>query len=194
VVEEADVRETIEEMDFPGSESSLTKSPCVECRWKTRRCSGRQRRMSRDLTSQYSCKRVRVSWLKQIAFRKSLFEKKLEEAELRKLLEHGIVEPSLTPCGTSNVKVPKKKLADGTSDEFRVTTDMRAVNSVTVGEAFPTEDVGMKIDWLEKKRWFMVADVKDGYWNIRIAEEPRYLTAVKTVVDLVQSTRMTTGL
>jgi hypothetical protein len=128
-----------------------------------------------------------------IAFRKSLLEKKVEEAEMRKLLERGIVEPSLTPCGTSNVKVPKKKLADGTSDGFRVTTDMRAVNSVTVGDAFTKEDVGMKIDWLEKKRWFLVADVKDGYWNIRIAEESRYLTAVKTVVDLVQSTRMTMG-
>jgi hypothetical protein len=128
-----------------------------------------------------------------IAFRKSLLEKKVEEAEMRKLLERGIVEPSLTPCGTSNVKVPKKKLADGTSDGFRVTTDMRAVNSVTVGDAFTKEDAGMKIDWLEKKRWFLVADMKDGYWNIRIAEESRYLTAVKTVVDLVQSTRMTMG-
>jgi hypothetical protein len=47
---------------------------------------------------------------------------------------------------------------------------------------------------LAKKRWFSVADVKYGYWNVRLAEESRYLTAVKTVVGLVQYTRMTMGL
>jgi Reverse transcriptase (RNA-dependent DNA polymerase) len=50
------------------------------------------------------------------------------------------------------------------------------------------------LEWLAKKRWYSVADLKDGYWNVRLAEESRYLTAVKTVVGLVQYTRMTMGL
>jgi hypothetical protein len=36
--------------------------------------------------------------------------------------------------------------------------------------------------------------LKDGYWNVQLAEESRYLTAVKTVVGLVQYTSMTMGL
>jgi Reverse transcriptase (RNA-dependent DNA polymerase) len=36
--------------------------------------------------------------------------------------------------------------------------------------------------------------LKDGYWNVRQAEELRYLTAVKTVVGLLQYTRITMGL
>jgi Reverse transcriptase (RNA-dependent DNA polymerase) len=39
-----------------------------------------------------------------------------------------------------------------------------------------------------------VADLKDVFWNVRLAEDSRYLTAVKTVVGLVQYTRMTMGL
>jgi hypothetical protein len=36
--------------------------------------------------------------------------------------------------------------------------------------------------------------LKGGYWNVRLAEESRYLTAVKTVVRFLQYTRMTMGL
>jgi Reverse transcriptase (RNA-dependent DNA polymerase) len=118
----------------------------------------------------------------------------VEEVEMKKLLERGIIEPSVSACGTSNVMVPKKALPDGTPGGLRVTADMRAVNAVTVGDAFITEDIGAVLEWLAKKRWYSVADLKDGYWNVRLAEESRYLTAVKTVVGLVQYTRMTIGL
>jgi hypothetical protein len=47
---------------------------------------------------------------------------------------------------------------------------------------------------LARKRWYSVADLKDRYWNVQLAEESRNLTAVKTVVKLVQYTRMTMGL
>jgi hypothetical protein len=75
-----------------------------------------------------------------------------------------------------------------------VTADMTEVNEVTVGEAFPTKDIGAVLEWLEKKRWYSVADLKDGYWNFRLAEESRCLTGVKTAVELVQYTRITMGL
>jgi hypothetical protein len=71
---------------------------------------------------------------------------------------------------------------------------MRAVNAVTVGDAFPTEDIGAVLEWLAKRRWYSVADLKDGYWNVRLTEESRYLTAVKAVVGPVLYTRMTMGL
>jgi hypothetical protein len=63
-----------------------------------------------------------------------------------------------------------------------------------VGDAFPTEDIGMILSFLAKRKWFTVADLRDGYWNVRIAPESRYLTAFKTVIGLVQYTRMTMGL
>jgi hypothetical protein len=74
--------------------------------------------------------------------------------------------------------VLKKALPDGTPGGLRVTADMRAVNAVTVGDAFPTEYIGAVLEWLAKKRWYSVPDLKDGYWNVRLAEESRFLTAV----------------
>jgi hypothetical protein len=54
-----------------------------------------------------------------------------------------------------------------------VTAVMRAVNAVTVGDVFPTEDTGAVLEWLAKKRWYSVADLKNGYWKVRLAEESR---------------------
>ena len=112
-----------------------------------------------------------MSHLNRIAFRKNPLEKKVEEAEMRRFLERGIVKPSMTPSGTLNVMVPKKMLPDGTPGGLRVTADMIAVNSMMIGDAFPTDDIGMILDWFATKRWFSVADVKDGYWKVRLAED-----------------------
>jgi hypothetical protein len=124
-----------------------------------------------------------VSRLNRVAFRKSPLEKEVEVVEMRKLLERGILEPSISPCGTSNVLVPKKAQPEGKPGGLRVITDMRAVNAVTVGDAFPTENIGAVLDWLAKKRWYSVADLKDGYWNVRLAEDSRLASGRFKVLD-----------
>jgi hypothetical protein len=50
------------------------------------------------------------------------------------------------------VFVEKKKYPDGSSAGLRVTADMRAVNNVSVGDAFPTEDVQDIVSWMATKR------------------------------------------
>jgi hypothetical protein len=114
-----------------------------------------------------------IPQLNRVAFRNSPLENKVEEVEMKKLLERGIIEPSISPCGTSNVMVAKKTLPDGTLGGLRVTADMKAVNAVTVGDPFPTEDIVAVIEWLTKNRCYSVADLKDGYWNVWLAEEER---------------------
>jgi hypothetical protein len=101
--------------------------------------------------------------LNRVAFWKSPLEKNVEEVEMKKMMERGIIKPSVSPCGTSNIMVPKNTLPDGTPGGLRVTADVRAVNAVTVGDACPTEDIGAVLEWLAKKRWYSVADLKDGY-------------------------------
>jgi hypothetical protein len=55
-----------------------------------------------------------LSQLNRPAFRKSPAERMVEDTEVKKLLDRGILEPSISPYGTSNVLVPKKPLPDGT--------------------------------------------------------------------------------
>jgi Reverse transcriptase (RNA-dependent DNA polymerase) len=104
------------------------------------------------------------------------------------------VEPSKSPYGTANVFVPKKALPDGTYGGLRVTADMRAVISVTIGDAFPSEDIQTIFNWLAGKKWCSVVDLRDGCWNFELAKESRPYTAFKTLIGLVQYTRMTMGL
>jgi hypothetical protein len=82
-----------------------------------------------------------VSLLSCPPFRKSRVEKAAEGVEVAKMLERGILEKSTSPFSTNNVIVPKKSLPDGKSSGVRVTTDMRRLNSMTIGDAFPAEDV-----------------------------------------------------
>jgi hypothetical protein len=72
--------------------------------------------------------------------RKSRVEKEIEKREVTKLLERGVLEPSLSKFGTNNVLFGKKTLPDGSFGVVKVMSDMRSLNSMTVGDAFPTED------------------------------------------------------
>jgi Reverse transcriptase (RNA-dependent DNA polymerase) len=135
-----------------------------------------------------------LSNLNRPTFRKAPKEQETEREEIQKLLDRGIVQPSTSCYGTNNVFVEKKRHPDGTSAGLRVTADMRAMNSVSVGDAFPTEDVKEIVSWIATKCWYSVLDLRDGYWNITLCEESRPFTAVKTVVGLVEYTRMTMGL
>jgi hypothetical protein len=132
--------------------------------------------------------------LNRPGMRRIPMEQEVERREMQGLLERGIVEPPVLPTGTANVLVPKKALPDETSGGLRVTADMGAVNSVTVGDAFPGEDIQTSVNWLAGKKWYSVADLRYGYWNVELAKESRPYTAVKTLIGLLQYTQITMGL
>jgi hypothetical protein len=111
-------------------------------------------------------------------------EKEIKEME--RLLDRGIVERSSSCYGTNNVFVKKGRHPDGTSAGLPVTADMRAVNSVSVGDDFPMEDVIGIVSWMVTKRWYSVLDLRDGYWKIDLHEDSRKFTVVKTVAGLVE--------
>jgi transposase InsO family protein len=134
-----------------------------------------------------------LSTLDRPTYRKSPLERETERREVERLIQQGVLEPSTSPYGTNNVFVKKKLAAGETQPALRVTADLRALNAVTVGDAYPTEDVKEIVGWLATKRWFSVMDVRESYWNISLAPGSRELTAVKTVCGLFHYTRMTMG-
>lgn len=75
-----------------------------------------------------------------------------------------------------------------------VTTDIKALNSLTETDAYPVKDIRETIDWLSGKRVFSTFNLKDGYYQMEIAKESRPLNAVRTVLGLLQYTRLVQGL
>ena len=52
------------------------------------------------------------------------------------------------------------------------------------------EAVRATLDWLGGKQLFSTFDLKDGFFQVKLSEKSRPLTAVRTVVGLLQYTRL----
>ena len=69
------------------------------------------------------------------ASRRSPKEEDLERTSMSFLIELGILEQFTSPCAAKNVIVPRK------DHGVRVTSDFRAMNNLTVTDAYPIEEV-----------------------------------------------------
>lgn len=111
----------------------------------------------------------------------------LREA-MQKLIELGVLEPSKSPWASNNVFVRKK---DGS---IRVTADFRAMNNATVTDSYPMEDMRQVLDWLGSKKIFSTFDLKDAFYQVELEDHSKPLTALRTVIGLLQYTRLPQGM
>ena len=120
--------------------------------------------------------------------RRSPKEEDLEKDAMEKLLRMGVVEHAQSPWAACNVFVRKK---DGST---RVTSDFRGLNSVTVSDSYPMEDVRATLDWMGTKSIFSTFDLKDEFFQVELAEDCRDFTAIRTVIGLLRYVRLRQGL
>jgi len=111
-----------------------------------------------------------------------------ETAEVKRMLEVDVIEPTSSEWGFSVVLVPKK---DG-SLRFRV--DYRPLNVVTKREAYPLPRMDECIDSLGEATIFSTLDFNAGYRQVSIAPEDRVKTAVVCYEGAYQYKRMPFGL
>lgn len=120
--------------------------------------------------------------------RRSPKEEDTEGQAMEKLIVMGVLEPATSPWAANNVFVRKR---DGS---IRVTSDFRRLNDLTVTDSYPMEHVRDTLDWLASKSVFSVFDLKDGFYQVMLDPESRACTAIRTVLGLLQYTRLPQGL
>ena len=111
-----------------------------------------------------------------------------EEKHLKKLLDIGVIEPSNSEWAAAPVLIRKK---DGS---VRYAIDYRALNNVTVKDAFPLPLIEDCFDSLSGVQYLSGLDLASGYYQVEVADQDKQKTAFITRYGLYQHTRMGFGL
>lgn len=94
--------------------------------------------------------------------------------QLDKLLEHGHIRPSKSPYGSPVLFVKKK------NGEMRMCVDYRALNNITVKNAYPLPRIDELLNRLSQARYFSKIDLASGYHQVRVSPDDVMKTAFRT--------------
>ena len=107
---------------------------------------------------------------------------------VQKMLDQGIIQPSVSPWAAPVVLVRKK---DGTE---RFCVDYRQLNKVTQRDSHPIPHVQDTLDCLHGTSYFSCLDLRSGYWQVEVDDESKPKTAFATHSGLYEFRRMPFGL
>ena len=103
------------------------------------------------------------------------------EQEVEQMLADGVIEPSNSPWSSPVVLVRKKN-----SDRPRFCVDYRALNSVTIKDAYALANIQDCLDSLRGAVYFSTMDLASGYWQVELHPDAKEKTAFPTRRGLFQ--------
>jgi hypothetical protein len=110
----------------------------------------------------------------KVAYRLTSQENKEVKKQVQELLDKGLVRESLIPCVVPTILSPKK---DG---GWRMCTDLRAINKITIKYKFPLPRMDDLMDYLSGEKYFSKIDLKSRYHQIHMREGDEWKTDFKT--------------
>lgn len=100
--------------------------------------------------------------------------KSVVQKQVQDMLSESIIKPSISPWSSPVVLVKKH---DGS---YRFCVDYRALNRVTVKDAYPLPRVNETLDCLGGSKYFATLDLASEYWQVEVNPSDRPKTAFKT--------------
>lgn len=111
-----------------------------------------------------------------------------EKTEVQRMLQAGVIEPSMAEWASPVVLVPKP---DGSK---RFCIDYRRLNAITIRDSYPIPRMDECIDSLGEASVFTTLDANSGYWQVEIAPGDRDKTTFTCHEGLYRFIRMPFGL
>lgn len=121
-------------------------------------------------------------------YRASTDKRRIIEQEIEKMLNLGVIEPTVSEWAAPFVLAPRP------GGKWRFCVDYRKLNEMRKREVYSFPRLDECIDSLEASKLFSTLDANCGYWQIAMGPEDRPKTAFKAHCGTYQYLRMPFGL
>ena len=108
--------------------------------------------------------------------------------QVHELVDQGLIKKRINPCALPVVLASKK------CGKWRLCTDSRAINRITIKYRFPIPRIEDMMYCIRVSKYFTKLDLKSGYHHIRLKEEDKWKTSFKTIKGLCEWRVMPFGL
>jgi len=101
------------------------------------------------------------------------------DRQIQKLEEDNIIAPNKSPWNTPLLVVPKKSDENGVM-KYRVCVDIRKLNDISTGDAYPLPNIAEILDQLGKSKYYTTLDLAQDYHQVRMHPDHCQKNALST--------------